>query len=99
VALPFFTKGKNMNKTIAQIADDEAKDFYSHPPSGRNKANLARHIEHAVTVAHEPLITALKSCANQFSDYEKMHMDKTPPDLVKAERNRLMAEMCRKVIS
>lgn len=44
------------------------------------------------------LIGALEQAAKTFRQYEKNHMQKTPPDQVKAWRNRDEAEMCENAI-
>lgn len=42
--------------------------------------------------------TALTEAAKQYRKYEKLHKEKTPPDLDKSETNRQFAEMCEQAL-
>lgn len=44
------------------------------------------------------LRTALGESAARFREYERLHMEKEPPDTLKAGRNRDMALMCERAL-
>jgi hypothetical protein len=48
---------------------------------------------------HDKALEALRRCEEQFDHYEKLHLEKSPPDTVKAATNKAMADVCRDAIA
>lgn len=66
---------------------------------GLNIAEAHHEVHHAkeevLQARCEALVEALQKSADVFKSYYELHMEKSPPDLVKAEKNLRLATECK----
>lgn len=84
--------GADGRRSVAN-AGGHADNRLSDNGIGENAANAA------LIAAAPEMLLALKLSAKQFRFYEQQHLEKNPPDDIKAGTNRYAAEVCESVIA
>lgn len=87
-------------KALNDIVKAYCMSLSINPPIPDPKSQTANQVKTILAVfdAQKILIDALDQAAKTFRQYEQNHMQKKPPDTVKAWRNKAEAEMCENAI-